>query len=67
MFKDLDGKTLNLRSIPLKWTVAQLRAKLGSEKAIEVDYYRFLYGGKQLEDGINDILNSRSRDTNDFE
>jgi hypothetical protein len=52
MFKDINNKTLTLQSIPLNWTVAQLRQKLGDDRAIEAQYYRFIYGGKQLEDGI---------------
>ena len=52
MFIDLDGKTLMLNFIPLSWKVKQLRQKLGDEKALEVEYYRFIWGGKQLEDGI---------------
>lgn len=53
MFRDLDGKTLTLNFIPLSWKVKQLRQKLGEEKALEVEYYRFLWGGKQLDDGIS--------------
>lgn len=52
MFRDLDGKTLTLHVIPISWKVAQLREKLGEEKALEVEYYRFLWGGKQLDDGM---------------
>jgi hypothetical protein len=51
MFRDLDGKTLTLHFIPLTWKIKQLREKLGKEKALEVEYYRFIWGGKQLDDG----------------
>ena len=50
MFQDLDGRTLTLQDIPTAWKIKQLREKLGREKALEVDDYRFLWGGKQLED-----------------
>ncbi|KAH7391543.1 hypothetical protein BKA64DRAFT_756715 [Cadophora sp. MPI-SDFR-AT-0126] len=50
MFRDLDGKTLTIHGIGLQWKVKQLRKKLGDEKALEIEYYRFLWGGKQLED-----------------
>lgn len=52
MFRDLDGKTLTLHGVGLAWKVKQLRKKLGDEKALEVEFYRFIWGGKQLEDGI---------------
>ncbi|KAH6716731.1 hypothetical protein BKA61DRAFT_732989, partial [Leptodontidium sp. MPI-SDFR-AT-0119] len=50
MFRDLDGKTLVLHGVGLSWKVKQLRKKLGDEKALEIEYYRFLWGGKQLDD-----------------
>lgn len=52
MFKDLDGKTLNLHQIPLSWTVAELRDKLGNEKNLSdiVESFRFIWNGKQFED-----------------
>lgn len=52
MFKDVDGKTLTLHGVGLQWKVKQLRKKLGDEKALEIEYYRFLWGGKQLDDGM---------------
>ena len=55
MFRD-DGKTLILHDIPISWKVKQLRQKLGDEKSLEVEYYRFLWGGKQLEDGILPLI-----------
>jgi Ubiquitin family len=51
MFRDLDGKTLTLHAISISWKVKQLRKKLGDEKALEVEFYRFIWGGKQLDDG----------------
>ncbi|KAG4441755.1 hypothetical protein IFR05_002746 [Cadophora sp. M221] len=53
MFRDLDGKTLTFHGVGLSWKVKQLRKKLGDEKALEVEYYRFLWGGKQLEDELH--------------
>lgn len=53
MFRDLDGKTLILHGAGLSWKVKQLRKKLGDEKVLEIEYYRFLWGGKQLDDGMN--------------
>lgn len=52
MLQNLDGRTLTLHDIPISWKISQLREKLGEEKAIETQDYRFLWGGKQLEDGI---------------
>lgn len=52
MFRDIDGKTLNLNGIPLSWKVSQVRKKLGDEKGLEVEWYRFLWSGKQLEDSM---------------
>jgi hypothetical protein len=51
MFQDTDGKTFTVNFIPIGWKINQLREKLGREKSIEVEYYRFIYGGKQLDDG----------------
>jgi hypothetical protein len=52
MFKDPQGKTLTLNGIPLASTVAQVRKKLGEERAMEVEYFRFIWSGKQLDDGM---------------
>jgi hypothetical protein len=51
-FQNLDGRTLALHDIPISWKIKQLREKLGRERALEVDYYRFLWGGKQLDEGM---------------
>ena len=52
MFQNLNGRTLTLHDIPITWKVGQLREKLGREKALNVDDYRFLWGGKQFDDGM---------------
>jgi Ubiquitin family len=49
-FKNVDGKTLTLHDIPISWKVEELREKLEREKAIDTGEYRFLWGGKQLQD-----------------
>jgi len=55
MFRDLDGKTLSLHFIPLSWKVKQLAEKLGQEKALEIEFYRFIWSGKQLEYGMENL------------
>jgi hypothetical protein len=44
MFRDLDGKTLNLQGINKSATVKQMRVKLGEGKHLsdKVDKYRFI-------------------------
>ncbi|KAF2477007.1 uncharacterized protein BDR25DRAFT_300104 [Lindgomyces ingoldianus] len=49
-FKQLDGKTLILSNIPVKYTVRQLKGLLWHEKDVDMDYYRLIYAGKQFED-----------------
>jgi len=51
-FKDVDGKTLILRNIPLSSKVRDLLQRLASEKHIEIEYYGFNYGGKPLKNGM---------------
>lgn len=52
-FRDIKGKTLVLHGIRLSWTVKQLRQALGNVHALsdQVNEYRFVWDGKQLEDG----------------
>ncbi len=54
LFQHVDGKTFTLREVPISWTIGKLMKRLGEEKALEVEYYRFLWGGKPLRDGISD-------------
>lgn len=49
-FKNVDGKTLTLHDIPISWKVKEVRERLEREKALDAREYRFLWGGKQLED-----------------
>lgn len=51
MFRHFDGKTLILHGIPLTWKVKQLRQKLGQEKSLDVEDLRFIWSGKQFQDG----------------
>jgi hypothetical protein len=51
-FKNLDGRTLTVNDIPISWTIKQLRKKLSDKHAMNVDEYRFIWGGKQLNDGL---------------
>ncbi|KAH8669779.1 hypothetical protein BGZ60DRAFT_538635 [Tricladium varicosporioides] len=53
MFRDLKGKTMNVRQVPTHFTIGQLRERLGKEKTVEgnVEVYQFIWGGKELEDG----------------
>jgi hypothetical protein len=60
-FKDLDGKTLTLNTVPLTFKISQVKKRLGEEKFLDVDDLRFLWGGKQLEDstlnsGVNLVI-----------
>ncbi|KAF2796867.1 hypothetical protein K505DRAFT_334797 [Melanomma pulvis-pyrius CBS 109.77] len=52
-FKDVDGKTLILRNIPISMKVKDLLQLLASEKHIETEYYGFNYGGKPLKDDLS--------------
>jgi hypothetical protein len=53
--RDLDsGRTFALANVPLTSTVEQLR-ELNPTKA-DSDFYRLLYGGKELEDGISSLM-----------
>jgi len=52
MFYHFDGYTITLQSVPLNGTVKQLRDRLCAEKALDAESLRFLYGSKQLQDGI---------------
>jgi len=49
-FKHLDGRNFTVHDIPITWKIGQLKNKLGEEKALDLDDYRFLWGGKQLDD-----------------
>jgi Ubiquitin family len=51
-FKHLDGRTLTVNDIPISWTIRQLRKKLLDKHAMNLDEYRFIWGGKQLNDGL---------------
>jgi len=50
-FKDIDNKTYTLFDLPISSTVKAVRDQLAEAKSIEMEYYRLLWGGKQLEDG----------------
>jgi hypothetical protein len=50
-FKHLDGRTMTVNDIPISWTIKQLRKKLSDKHAMNLDDYRFIWGGKQLSDG----------------
>lgn len=50
-FKHINGKTFMLQDIPVRLTYRQLKEILWNEKEVDLDFYRLLYAGKQLEDG----------------
>jgi len=47
-FRDLDGKTQNLHQVPVDSAVKEIVSRYGDEKAVDVDWLRFIYGGKQI-------------------
>jgi hypothetical protein len=54
MFKDINGPTFVLKAVPVDYTVAELRQKLTKERGLKYTdevATRFLWQGKQLEDG----------------
>jgi hypothetical protein len=55
-FKHMDGRNFTVHDIPITWRFGQLRAKLAQEKAMNLDDFRFLWGAKQLEDGISCLI-----------
>jgi hypothetical protein len=59
-FKDVDGKTLILIGVPLTMTTREVKQRLGREKAIDTTSYRFIYSGKQFENGTVDSLMAHS-------
>ena len=47
-FKNLEGKTHNMRDVAVDTPIKDVIARYGRDQAIEVDWLRFLYGSKQL-------------------
>jgi hypothetical protein len=49
-FRDFDGRTLSLNGVPRSSKLSQVRKKLADEKGLDMDWVRFIWSGKQLED-----------------
>ncbi|KAL1891278.1 hypothetical protein Sste5346_007737 [Sporothrix stenoceras] len=49
-FKDLDGKSLVLNDVPIDLPLSAVFRRLAHEKAIDVEWLRFIWSGKQLKD-----------------
>ncbi|KAH8890394.1 hypothetical protein GQ53DRAFT_824541 [Thozetella sp. PMI_491] len=47
-FRDLDGKTQTLNQVPLDSTVKDVISRYSEEKVTDVEWLRFLWGGKQI-------------------
>lgn len=47
-FLDLQGKTQNLHDVPIDSPVKEVIQRYGSEKAVEVEWLRFLWSNKQI-------------------
>lgn len=47
-FKDLDGKSLVLNDVPIDAPLSTVFQRLAHEKAIDVEWLRFIWSGKQL-------------------
>ncbi|CAK7230415.1 hypothetical protein SBRCBS47491_007576 [Sporothrix bragantina] len=47
-FKDLDGKSLTLTDVDVDTRMSDVFRRLGEEKAMDVEWLRFIWSGKQL-------------------
>jgi hypothetical protein len=62
MFKPVQGPTLVLHGVPLSMKVHELKRKLGEERGMrdEAEFSRYIWGGKQLEDGMPILPNKHA-------
>lgn len=58
-FRDLDGKSLTLRDVSIDTKMKDVFHRLGQEKAIDTEWLRFIWSGKQLSGGALSRLSLR--------
>ena len=51
-FRDLDGKSLTLTDVDIDTPLNDVFRRLGSEKAMDTEWLRFIWSGKQLQEGV---------------